>query len=222
MGRQATGPDPGNSARIRLSPDTWLHGGGSWGFCFRAPVACFLGGRRPSAQGHRRRDLTLTDLFAFPHSSQLGLQCLREKRTRNLASHHGLQPAQTGQGSFTSTFRWSGFPSAGPSSSGASPFTAPSLTPPSAGAQLSPTHLQAALTAPGFGRFTCLLSTGRGLLVVADPILQQGLQPPGPSSLWILQFRAWPLQGQLGPCHSLLARKLPQNTNRLDSRRRRA
>ena len=50
----------------------------------------------------------------------------------------------------------------------------------------------------------------------------QGLQPPGPSSLWILQFRAWPLQGQLGPCHSLLARKLPQNTNRLDSRRRRA
>ena len=129
MGRQATGPDPGNSARIRLSPDTWLHGGGSWGFCFRAPVACFLGGRRPSAQGHRRRDLTLTDLFAFPHSSQLGLQCLREKRTRNLASHHGLQPAQTGQGSFTSTFRWSGFPSAGPSSSGASPFTAPSLTP---------------------------------------------------------------------------------------------
>ena len=130
---------------------------------------------------------------------------------------------KTGQGSFTSTFWWGGFPSTGPSSSGALPsaFTALGLTPPSPGAQPSPTHLQAALTAPGFGRFACLLSTGCSLLVVADPILQQGLQPRGPSSLWILQFRAWPFQGYLGPCHSLLARKLPQNTKLLNSRRRR-
>lgn len=81
-------------------------------------------------------------------------------------------------------------------------------------------HLQASLTAPGFGSFTSLLGTGRGLPVVTDPFLQQSLQPPRPSSLQILQLRAGPLHSQLGPCHSLSVRKLPQKMDLWDSRRK--
>jgi len=81
-------------------------------------------------------------------------------------------------------------------------------------------HLQASLTAPGFGSFTSLLGTGRSLPVVLDPFLQQSLQPPRPSSLQILQLRAGPLHSQLGPCHSLSVRKLPQKMDLWDSRRK--
>lgn len=82
------------------------------------------------------------------------------------------------------------------------------------------THLQASFTAPGFGSFTSLLGTGCSLSVVTDPFLQQSLQPPRPSSLQILQLRAGPLHSQLGPCHSLSVRKLPQKMDLWDSRRK--
>lgn len=62
--------------REDVSPATWLQGGGSWGVFLRAPASCFLGGHGLLAQGHRRWDLILTDLPAFPHSSQLRLQSL--------------------------------------------------------------------------------------------------------------------------------------------------
>lgn len=77
---------------LGMSPDTWLYGEGSWGICLRAPVGCFPGGRLSLAQGHWRWNLILTDLPAFPHSSQLRLQSLRE-RTRSPASHLSLNPA---------------------------------------------------------------------------------------------------------------------------------
>lgn len=85
-----------------------------------------------------------------------------------------------------------------------------------------PHHLQASLTAPGFGHVTCLLGTGRSFPVIVDPFLQQSLQAPRPSSLQILQLRAGPLRGQLGPCHSLPVRKLPQKTELWDSTRKKS
>ena len=81
------GSDLGSQARTQLSQDTWPRGRGSWGFCFGVPVGCFLGDQGPPSQGHWGWNLILIDLPAFPHSSQLGLQSLRERRTRNLAGH---------------------------------------------------------------------------------------------------------------------------------------
>lgn len=67
------GSDLENQDRMSVSPDTWLHGGRSWGICLGAPVGGFLGGQGLPAQGHWRWDLILIDLPASPHSSQLGL-----------------------------------------------------------------------------------------------------------------------------------------------------
>lgn len=193
-------------SRNSTSSDTWLHwlhGTGTWRVYLRVLVGSSLLGCRPFAQGHWRWNLIFTDLPAFPHSAKLGLQSLREGIrlvTQEVAWAWAWalledRPVMT----VFITAVW------------------PSLY---CHLTHSLTHLQASLTAPGFGSFTSFLGTGCSLLVVMDPFLQQSLQPPRPSSLQILQLRAGPLHSQLGPCHSLSVRKLPQKMDLWDSRRK--
>lgn len=187
--------------RNSMSSDTWLHGTGTWRVYLRVLVGSFLLGWGPFAQGHWRWNLIFTDLPAFPHSGKLGLQSLREGIrlvTQEVAWAWALLEDRLVMTVFIMPV-W------------------PSLY---CHLTHSLTHLQAALTAPGFGSFTSSLGTGCSLPVVTDPFLQQSLQPPRPSSLQILQLRAGPLHGQLGPCHSLSVRKLPQKIDLWDSRRK--
>lgn len=194
----------------RISSDTWLHGTGSWCFFLRVSAGCFLVGWRPFAQGYGRWNLILTDLPTFPHSGKLGLQSLKERiRLGMQVATWALLEDRPGTHHVYHTCEW-------PSlycHLTHSPALPVCLTD-------NPTHLQASFTTPGFGSFTSLLGTSCSLPVVMDPFLQQSLQPPRPSSLQILQLRAGPLRSQLGPCHSLPVRKLPQKTDLWDSRRK--
>jgi hypothetical protein len=181
--------------RNSVSSDTWLHGTGTWRVYLRVLDGSFLGGWGPFAQGYWRWDLILTDLPAFPHSGKLGLQSLREGiKTCNPGSHLEDRPA-------ISVYR----------ASVAIPLLSPD---PQSHSPLGLAH-SAGLWQLHQPPWHWLRPPGSyGSVPPAKPAAPEALQPADTSA------QGWPLHSQLGPCHSLSVRKLPQKMDLWDSRRK--